>query len=299
MVKVQDIIDEAKVTYPDLGQSRAVALMNDLETEILLHIPLRKAVIDAPALVAGQQEYSLGIEVIKIWSAIYYQTTDAVSGVLQSGIPLTCTHPDTLDVTGSPWRFTVGTPTQFYTNQNSTAGFIGFTPIPDKSTLTVSGATNASPIQITTQTHGLTTGDTVVISGVTGNTAANGRFAITVTSPTAFTLDGSTGSGGYVSGGIILATDSPKVMLEITQKTELTAGTDLPSIPLLRSIYENGLRYYHARAKGKPDIATWKALFEDALANQVAATMQRAGRVQPGVQLVNQRPNWRRGGFTR
>lgn len=69
---------------------------------------------------------------------------------------------------------------------------------------TVSGATNASPIVITTAAnHGLTTGQTVIIAGVVGNTAANGSWTITVTSPTQFSLTGSTGNAAYTSGGTV------------------------------------------------------------------------------------------------
>ncbi len=66
---------------------------------------------------------------------------------------------------------------------------------------TISGATNANPIVITTQTaHGLTSGRTVVITGVSGNTAANGTFVITVTSTTKFSIP-IAGNGTYTSGG--------------------------------------------------------------------------------------------------
>lgn len=75
------------------------------------------------------------------------------------------------------------------------------------STLTVTGATNDSPIQITTSgANSLTTGQTVVISGVTGNTAANGTFVITVIDNTHFTLNGTTGNGAYGGGGIVNGT---------------------------------------------------------------------------------------------
>jgi len=59
-----------------------------------------------------------------------------------------------------------------------------------------------SPIQITTSAiNALVTGQTVVISGVTGNTAANGTFVITVIDNTHFTLNGTTGNGAYGAGG--------------------------------------------------------------------------------------------------
>src|SRR5574338_1641515 len=66
----------------------------------------------------------------------------------------------------------------------------------------ITNATNASPIQITTSiAHGLTTGQLVGISGVLGNTAANGQFIVTVINSTQFTLNSSTGNGTYTSGG--------------------------------------------------------------------------------------------------
>lgn len=65
----------------------------------------------------------------------------------------------------------------------------------------VTGATNASPIVITSASHGLTTGQRVTIADVGGNTAANGTFTITRVDASTFSLDGSTGNGAYTSGG--------------------------------------------------------------------------------------------------
>lgn len=65
----------------------------------------------------------------------------------------------------------------------------------------ITGATNVSPIVITSVAHGLSTGSRVNISGVGGNTAANGTFTITRVSADTFSLDGSTGNGAYTSGG--------------------------------------------------------------------------------------------------
>ncbi len=69
---------------------------------------------------------------------------------------------------------------------------------------TISGATNATPIVITTTAaHLSVTGDTVEVSGVGGNTAAIGVWQITRISGTTFSLNGSVGSGAYTSGGTV------------------------------------------------------------------------------------------------
>lgn len=73
---------------------------------------------------------------------------------------------------------------------------------------TVTGATNASPIVITTSAaHGFTNGDWVTVYGVLGNTAANTAAVISVVDSTHFSLTGTTGNGAYTSGGT--ATNRP------------------------------------------------------------------------------------------
>ncbi len=83
--------------------------------------------------------------------------------------------------------------------------------VPGVANLAVTGATNASPIVITTATHGLTTGDYASITGVLGNTAANGTWNITVLSSTTFSLIGSAGNAAYTSGGIVQGGDLGQV----------------------------------------------------------------------------------------
>lgn len=66
--------------------------------------------------------------------------------------------------------------------------------------LTITAATNASPIACTTASpHNFTTAQTVNIVGALGNTAANGQWLVTVTGSTTFTLTGSTGNGTYTA----------------------------------------------------------------------------------------------------
>ncbi len=66
---------------------------------------------------------------------------------------------------------------------------------------TITEATNASPIVITSVAHGLITGDQVTIVNVGGNGAAKGTFAVHKLTNDTFSLDGSIGDGDYTGGG--------------------------------------------------------------------------------------------------
>jgi hypothetical protein len=93
---------------------------------------------------------------------------------------------------------------------------------------TITGATNAAPICINTcAPHGLQNGMTVTVSGVMGNTAANGTFTVAVTSPTAFNLNGSTGNAAWASGGTIgvMPTSFPVTAATNATPIEVTVGS--------------------------------------------------------------------------
>lgn len=66
---------------------------------------------------------------------------------------------------------------------------------------TITGATNATPIVITSTAHGLLTGAVVVITEVEGNTEANGTWTITVINSDSYSLDTSVGDDDYTAGG--------------------------------------------------------------------------------------------------
>jgi hypothetical protein len=82
-----------------------------------------------------------------------------------------------------------------------------------QATKTLTAATNATPIAITITGHGYSTGDTVVVTNVVGNTAANGTWEITVTDANTFTLDNSAGNGARTSGGTARLRNNTRVML--------------------------------------------------------------------------------------
>jgi hypothetical protein len=66
---------------------------------------------------------------------------------------------------------------------------------------TFTAASNATPI-VVTATNTFADGDVVEVTGVVGNTAANGTFELASTSGTGFTLVGSDGNGTWTSGGV-------------------------------------------------------------------------------------------------
>lgn len=75
-------------------------------------------------------------------------------------------------------------------------------------TNTVAGATNATPIVITTAAaHGLSMGMVVVVADIVGNIDANNTWFIEVLSDTTFSLLQSVGLSDYVSGGTAVKRD--------------------------------------------------------------------------------------------
>lgn len=94
---------------------------------------------------------------------------------------------------------------------NGTGAVTGFAIGPaHPDTQPVTGATNPAapaPIVITCAAHSFVTGDIVAVSGVAGNTGANGSWAIQVLSPDTFSLSGSRGTGAYTAGGVV---DGPR-----------------------------------------------------------------------------------------
>ena len=80
--------------------------------------------------------------------------------------------------------------------------------VPGVANLPVLGATNASPIALTVpSTAGISSGMVVESSGIMGNSAANGLFAVTLVDGQTLSLNGSVGNGAYVSGGNVEAGD--------------------------------------------------------------------------------------------
>jgi hypothetical protein len=88
----------------------------------------------------------------------------------------------------------------------------------------ITDATNASPIVITSASHGHQTGAQVTITGVGGNTAANGTFVITRVDANSYSLDGSTGNGAYTTGGTWNITGFYSYTINATSANQYESG---------------------------------------------------------------------------
>lgn len=99
----------------------------------------------------------------------------------------------------------------------------------------ITGATNATPIVVTATAHGFSNGDTVVISGVGGNTAANGRFKIANVATNTFELTNYStganvaGNGAYTSGGFAYNLTSNQNLSDITAGARVATSSALAS----------------------------------------------------------------------
>lgn len=106
------------------------------------------------------------------------------------------------------------------------------------------GASDASPIVISSRNHGLTTGQIISITGVGGNTSANGVWSITVVDANNYSLNLSTGNGAYTSGGTVTLADGTTWAALIGQiaaalGTPITIQGSIPSaygVPLGRMV---------------------------------------------------------------
>jgi hypothetical protein len=125
------------------------------------------------------------------------------SGFVNAGVSAPTTKPV---VASSGTGILVGEYYAYVRFLDSRGNVSNLSPISDVhaisiTTGTITNATNASPIKITSTTHGLSTGARIKVYGVLGNAGANGTFVVTSVDANTFTLDDSRGTGDYVAGG--------------------------------------------------------------------------------------------------
>lgn len=108
-------------------------------------------------------------------------------------------------------------------------------------TLTVTGVSDATPMEVTTSTtHGLSSGVEVELSGISGPLGVNDQWFITGTAANKFTLNGSYAGGAYVSGGTVIYSSEKFV--------EMNPMRELPQLDPASTLrwwkWENGRLYF-------------------------------------------------------
>ncbi len=142
---------------------------------------------------------------IKLWDHATLQsgsfTPASATWTLTAGNPLNAGDRLVFYYLDIPFEYVVANITAAYTYFAGGTGTVHTVRVSGLN-LSISAATNATPVQITTTTaHGMSTGDIVKVDQCTGNTGANGDWFIIVLNPTQFTLSSSTGNGAYTGGG--------------------------------------------------------------------------------------------------
>lgn len=175
--------------------------------------------------------------------------TNVGSGALDPG--------DTIKVMGTPAPVSLGN-----------GDWVGQTANPARQSITSS--TNATPIVVTSTSHGLLTGDFVVISNHNTNTNANGWWQITKITDNTFSLDNSvgngTGSGGYFRKvwSAIDLTYSPCVEISScsSKETVWTASTNVTCDYYTSTYYMSALDLDCLRVQVGTSFTTGKAAYK-------------------------------------
>jgi hypothetical protein len=125
----------------------------------------------------------------------YFNNANAQIGVGDSTVAESYTQTDLQAAVNKSYKAMDATYPVHADNSGSSAG------------KTITNATNATPIVVTATSHGFANNDVVSITGVAGNTAANGIWQITYIDGNTFSLNSSSGNGAYTSGGLASKTN--------------------------------------------------------------------------------------------
>lgn len=289
----QDHLNDFARMHPDVDSTTALRLLNEVDEMILAAIPMRRSYEDL-ALVAGTSEYDLDETLLRIWAVRLYTSATSFR-------TLTPTDIDTLQLDFPEWRGVgAGEVLRWYETASMTSGQIGLTPTPDQSTIRISTASNATPIVVvTTTSHGLASGDPVLISGVSGNASANGLFYISYVSGTTFTLYQDSGltlgvaGVGSGTGGMIATSTSPKLVLECSKRTALLANTSMPTSPSIKPLYRFGMSAIYSMERRLDGAGNRWGEFQQLLGEQSDLKMKRQARKTTTIHPFRQKRSWR------
>lgn len=122
---------------------------------------------------------------------------------------------DTIKIAKSPAPYSIGNASWVSTTLNAGG-------LPSAVSITGAADNGAGLIRLTINTTTFTTGDIVFVRLINGTTEARGNWRVTVISPTALDLDGSTFTNAYVSGGTCTIINSKCVELAAAKTKEIS-----------------------------------------------------------------------------
>ncbi|MCX7420271.1 MAG: right-handed parallel beta-helix repeat-containing protein, partial [Planctomycetia bacterium] len=129
-------------------------------------------------------------------------------------------------------------------------------------TVTATTGNGVTPIVITSPNHGLTSGRRIVVSGVQGNTAANGAFTVNVIDANSFQLVGSTGNGVYTGGGV-WSTSVRDVILQAPVGAQPSVGNPLTPVVDNNGVLQNYTTFLKFSMDNVRPIATISPVMPD------------------------------------
>lgn len=107
--------------------------------------------------------------------------------------------------------------------------------------ITISTSTNATPVVVTLNAgHGLKDGDRIAITGITGNTGANGEWTINMISATTAQLLGSVGNGTHGGTAVVavLCDVTPHAKAHAAAVIVNARGVGVATAPVMTVIIE-------------------------------------------------------------
>lgn len=298
---VQNVFDNFALTYKGVPQPMQFLLLNEVDMTVSRYFGIRKKTLYL-ALTVNATEYALDDTILWIEEARYVDQPSSDT-TAQGGYVLGESNIDELDTSYIDWRANSSSqPCVALMSANTSGGTMRFDAPSYASTLTVTNATNATPVVITSSAaHGLADGDRADIVLVGGNTAANGPWYAKETGYTTNTFalyqDSAltipvVGNGSYTSStGLISCSSSPLVQIYARVRQNFSTTSDsLPDMPTYVRLYSEGMKWLYAKDRMLPEAATYAAFWNKTMEDQIKLTQLRGGRKPFKLQQLSIRP---------
>ncbi len=127
---VASIVAAARLRFNDITDTEAVLYLNDIRSDVLAQLSLRKTTLSITTLAVGTSEYALNAAVMNVDQVRYQRSSDVDDFVV-----LTPITKDDLYAVNSYWKAEEnGEPRAFYLWTNTAGAVIGLTPSPSSAT---------------------------------------------------------------------------------------------------------------------------------------------------------------------